>query len=320
MDKKTLILEGPNGIGKDTFINTFLKYCPDCRVHYAASGIVKEIIADLGEEALPIASYTAYETIYTSIKRDPSQSYHIQYRSMLTDYVYNKVFRENASLEKKDMEYLKKFLTEKYDKSFVFWVMTYQDHYLRKQVGFDNSEIDRRVRGRKEERSKIASINSVYRDTVIEIAHEYPSLNIVHTVGNGMLDPIKKIDEAVMDLQSIFKLKGINNPAISIVDLTCDKNFDGFWQYYDTRIPNKIFVVLANNEAKYKRFLESQQHKEFYIPIINPLPDVLFDDFFSIYVSYAIYERFGIMWFDTTEDRRSALRKLIEDSSGAQED
>lgn len=237
------ILEGPNGIGKDALIATILKYCPYYKVHYASSDIVK---AARSEEDLPLISYTTFETIYSSIAKDPSDYPHIQYRSSLTNLVYNPIFRPEIDLEAQDLYYSSKFIDNKYDENFTIWVCLYEPAYLiQKSI---EGRIGNRVKNRQKEIDNIIKVNDSYRKIADKLLiDKNRKFRFIVTEGKGMLDPIYQLDSIV---EQIVKqdLQKCRVAYVVDVDLICRDEAKAYYirEMYNTYDWTNFVFVCCN--------------------------------------------------------------------------
>lgn len=283
MKKKTLIIEGPNGMGKDVFINKILEYCPYYKVHYASSEIVKEVKDK--PELLPLISYVTFETIFTSIQRDPTNYPHIQYRSPLSNMVYNPIFRPEMNW-KLDNLYAERFFTEKYDESYVFWLMTYDSYYLRNQLENKADELSLRLRNRKTEIEHIVEINDRYVELFKMIKDLHPRCQMIHTVGTGTLDLFSLIDRRVDRIVEKFAPY-----IISHIDREAVINKDNEyieWNKLSLDYDTQRYIYLTNNIDECLKNIHEWRPgivpEDKYDIITNPYPLIFDNEFFSTYV------------------------------------
>lgn len=278
VQKKTLILEGTNGIGKDVFIQKILDYCPYYKIHYASSDIVNEVKGQ--EHLLPLMGYTAFETIYTSIRRDPTNYPHIQYRSPLTNLVYNRMYRPDSPWLEEDRMYLERFLAKKYDSSYVFWIMTYSEDYLEKQYRENAGALAERVRGRTKELTYLVNINKMYSFEAGIIASKANAFKFVHTEGTGTLDYFSALDTAIEKAIELF-----GTYPLVLIDTEYYLNAKDFNPFLCD--DNARFVFMSDDMDVCMKVINSSNFryipKEKYAILFNNSPDILNYDFFIIY-------------------------------------
>ena len=286
MKKKTLIIEGPNGMGKDVFINKILEYCSYYKVHYAASDIVNEVKDR--PELLPLISYATFETIHTSIQRDPTDYPHIQYRSPLSNMVYNPIYRPDADWLKLDNLYVERFFTKKYDDSYVFWLAKYNKDYLLDQLENHSEELSIRLRNRKLELDNIVRINERYEQLFELIKDMQPKCKLIHTTGTGTLDYMHLIDAQINEANLRF-----SPYSVIVVDSNCIVGPNNVFvnnKIVNNRYNKARWIFIANdrkeclNRISSGRFGDVPSEDRFMI-IVNPCPLIFNEDFFSIYVS-----------------------------------
>lgn len=301
--KKTLILEGPNGIGKNVFIDTVLKYCPYYKTHYAGSEVIKEVKDQLN--LLPLVSYVTYETIYTSILNDSSKYPHIQYRSPLTSRIYNKIFRPDADWLNLDVYYNNKFFGNKYDNSFILWIMTYSEEYLKDQFKKKCDNLKIRIRDRKKELDNLVKINNLYfeySNFFLQNGDKF-SFNMFFDIGTGMLDGIEKLE---MDIKTLIgKLEGENNP-IYIIDMSNEYNVSKVKIFLNDKNldENTKFVILSNksftcsNEELNKILFPMKTEYSNICHLKNNYPKIFFPDFFKTFCISHLKEKLNIFALD----------------------
>lgn len=191
--QKYLIIDGPNGIGKDTFLNELMRRFPEVRVHYASSKVlVPNNLYQPIEEEYTLISYVTFCTIYESMLRDNTNNYHVQYRSPLTSIIYNPLYRPRASWLDKDKRINLDFMLEKYDSKFLFLLYTYDSRTVDRLVKKNNEE--KRVRDK--EYVDIRRINELYEEAWEMISKDNRKKFWLERVrGPGMLSIFEEFDQ-----------------------------------------------------------------------------------------------------------------------------
>jgi len=286
---KTLILEGTNAIGKDVIIDKFLEYCPYYKVHYASSSIAK--FAKDNINILPDLSYATFETIYHSIKKDISPYQHIQYRSYLSNLVYNSLFRpENIDITKKDEKYLEEFFNDKYDKDFTLWIMCYYKEYL---LNLTEEAKEKRLKSRTVEINKIIEINDKYEEFYNKLLERKYPINIQFTKCIGSLDLVYKIDTQIDKAYVYFKR--LDNDIVRNVYIINMDDQEYRERAFNSPYYNDNVIMLTDNAEKIKSYLNNESiEKRFgnrYFIIENPNKYILPRDFFIIYSTVNIFNR-----------------------------
>lgn len=286
IEKKVLILEGPNAIGKDSYINTILRFCPYYKVHYAASEIVNELRGQ--ENLLPFTSYVTFDTILSSIKRDNSEYPHIQYRSPITSLIYNRIYRPDSPWLGEDEMYLERFLSNKYGKIFTLWIMTYEDDYLKSMYQDNPGILAERLRGRSKELYNLTRINDEYKAIAAKIQNKASNFEFVHTEGKGMADYFEALDSAIDKTVKIF-----GTYPLFLIDTE---------YFLENKGENPIilgdetrFIFLADDMDTFFKAINTSNFrympKENYAILFNSSAKVLNFDFFVIYAAKKIIEK-----------------------------
>lgn len=209
--KKTprfLIVDGPNSIGKDTFLDALMKRFSEIRPHYASSGIITNPEIRVTEEDLTLICYTTFFTNYKSMIRDREGTYHVQYRSPLSNIIYNNLKRPNALWLSYDHGTMMNFMAKHYDERFIFLMYSFTEEDLL-DLKFSGSEADQRRMERKGFKDTFEA-NNLYREAWKEIrADKRLRFATVTQEGKGLMT-------VLYDFDKMCSTVGVRNDNITI--------------------------------------------------------------------------------------------------------
>lgn len=289
MEKRALILEGPNGIGKDVFLNTLLEYCPYYKVHYAGSGIIKDFNNELTGEDLSKMGYAAFETIHTSIEKDSSEFPHIQYRSLMTNLIYNALFRYDEQVEKNDYEYMMRFFHQKYTDKHVFWISSYDEEYLK---NLSDDEISTRLRKRPDEIENILKINRQYQELYERLKDDQSiRCNLVLTTGVGNLDILKDVDRQLQKFADRHQGQTAYVVSESCIDTTR--------------------AALLQVQERYPLMSVGRKICEYAVELSNPNSQLINSDFFTVYAVCNLRKKMNVEYV-ASDDEEFYIEKYLK--------
>lgn len=236
-----LIIEGTNGIGKDVLLKYFVKHIPIANIYYAPSSN----IANLGVERYEDTCYTTFNTIEESINKLSSKADSIQYRSPLTNIIYNKIMRpeEKILMEAEDRTY--NYIINTYKENTEFLICVY-DKYTIKKITKDNCH----TRIRKESYEYLDKVNNEYKNMYYKLYNDpNRQFSIAMYEGEGtedlITDMINQVKCSIIQYNpKNILLLDIDNVLLDWFDeeksfLVDDLEYPGYWP---NTVSNSYFV------------------------------------------------------------------------------